>query len=121
MRSSHLTLRAPMYPGTTTRSGAPCTAASGWPFIAQASSTSDRRALSSGIDPPNSCTGTASGHESAPSNPTSDAVRSGPASRSTSASATPVQVAVPVAPGPHGDSLGISRIAISPARRLPAH
>ena len=30
-------------------------------------------------------------------------------------------VAVPVAPGPHGASPGMSRIAISPARRLPAH
>jgi len=29
--------------------------------------------------------------------------------------------AVPVAPGPHGASPGISRTAISPARRLPAH
>ena len=46
---------------------------------------------------------------------------SGPASASTSASATPVQVAVPVAPGPHGASPGMSRMAISPARRLPAH
>ena len=30
-------------------------------------------------------------------------------------------VAVPVAPGPHGDSPGISRTFIRPARRLPAH
>ena len=30
-------------------------------------------------------------------------------------------MAVPVAPGPHGASPGMSRIAISPARRLPAH
>ena len=59
MRSSHLTLRAPMYPGTTTRTGAPCTGGSGSPFIDQASSTSGRHAFSSGTEPPKRCAGSA--------------------------------------------------------------
>ena len=47
--------------------------------------------------------------------------RAAPPSARTSVSRTPVHVAVPVAPGPHGASPGMSRIATSPARRLPAH
>jgi hypothetical protein len=36
---SHLTLRAPMYPGTTARNGKPCSAVSGLSFIFVARST----------------------------------------------------------------------------------
>src|SRR5271166_4043302 len=37
MAVTHLTLRAPMYPGTTTRTGPPWAPGSGWEFISQAS------------------------------------------------------------------------------------
>ena len=52
MRSTHLTLRAPMYPGTTTRTGAPCAVVNGSPFISQASRTSGEVAFTAGTDPP---------------------------------------------------------------------
>ena len=65
--------------------------------------------------------GVASRQTSPPPKPTSVAPGNGPAGASTSASPTPVHVAVPVAPAPHGSSHGMSRMAIRPVRRLPAH
>ena len=94
---------------------------SGSPFIAHASSTSCRRALSSGIEPPKRCAGLASGHRSAPSKPDVRGAGQRPGQRQDVGERDAVQVAVPVAPGPHGASPGMSRIAIRPARRLPAH
>ena len=122
IRSSHLTLRAPSSrarPRAAARRGR---AASGSPFIAHASSTSGRHALSSGIEPPKGCGRLRLRGQVGALEADMRARRgSGPASASTSASATPVQLAVPVAPGPQGASPGMSRTAIKPARRLPAH
>ena len=52
MAVTHLTLRAPMYPGTTTRTGPPWARGSGSEFICQASSTSSDSALCNGMELP---------------------------------------------------------------------
>ncbi|CKN76376.1 Uncharacterised protein [Mycobacterium tuberculosis] len=52
MAVTHLTLRAPMNPGTTTRTGPPWARGSGSEFICQASRTSGDSALLSGIELP---------------------------------------------------------------------
>ncbi len=46
MRVSHFTLAMPYQPGTIRRSGKPCCGSSGWPFMAQTSSTSSLSAMS---------------------------------------------------------------------------
>ena len=53
MAVTHLTLRAPMNPGTTTRTGPPWTRGSGSEFICHASRTSRDIALVSGMELPN--------------------------------------------------------------------
>ncbi len=63
-RVSHLTERAPIQPGTTTRRGAPWTGGSGAPFIAQASSTSGASARSRGMDTSYGWGGSADGETS---------------------------------------------------------
>jgi hypothetical protein len=52
MRCSHFTLRAPMCPGTTTRTGPPWACVSGSPFISQTSIVSAAVALAALIEPP---------------------------------------------------------------------
>ena len=52
MRFSHFGLRTPAKPGTTARTGKPCSGNSDAPFIAKASSVSPATALASGIETP---------------------------------------------------------------------
>src|SRR5438876_607513 len=110
----------PYQPGTTRRTGAPCSGGIGSSFIRRASNVSGSIALATGRDRPNGITSAMSGGlpRSAPIariSITSDRSR---ADSRTSRKGTPVHRIVPTAPNPHASPAGSGR---SPVRPFPAH